>query len=141
MNSHVGLLLAITLAVWAVVAYPARVLGGDVALVYSAVAAGLCLAPTVATMLWAGWAAKQSPDLQLITVLGGTGLRMGIVLGVGLLLHSFIPYFAQQSLWVWLLVFYLLTLAVEVVLLVKDRARASDAASAAPGPASLPKNV
>jgi hypothetical protein len=107
-----------SLLAWALLAYPARHLWGDSALVYSAVAVALCLVPTAATMLWAGWALRQSPEQQLVMVLGGTGVRMGVVLGAGLVLTSFVPFFGQQSFWLWLLLFYLITLTLEMVLVV-----------------------
>jgi hypothetical protein len=69
-------------------------------------------------------------------VLGGTGMRMGVVLGAGLLLYSFVPLFAQQAFWVWLLVFYLLTLAVEMVLVVKGNTEAEQPQGASSRPAS-----
>lgn len=119
MRKQATLLILTSLAFWVAVSYPAFVLGGESALIYSAVALLLCLLPTVATLLWAGWAWNTTPEQQLTMILGGTGLRMTFVLGCGLLLYSAVPYFAQQSFWVWLLVFYLLTLALEMVLIVK----------------------
>jgi hypothetical protein len=72
-------------------------------------------------MLWAGWAFRQSPEQQLLMLLGGTGVRLGVVLGAGLVLTTFVPFFGQPSFWLWLLVFYLITLALEVVLVVKGQ--------------------
>jgi tRNA(Ile)-lysidine synthetase-like protein len=97
------------------------ILGGDSALVLSAVAVALCLVPTTLTLMWADWAYSQSPEQQLTMVLGATGVRMGIVLGVGLLLYTLVPFFEQQSFWLWLLAFYLLSLALERVLVVKGK--------------------
>jgi hypothetical protein len=131
-KKRVGLLIAITVTVWAVTAYPAQLHWGEAALVHSAAAAGLCLVPTALTMLWTGWASRQSPEQQLVTVLGGTGVRMGVVLGAGLALYSWVPSFGQQSFWVWVLLFYLLTLALEMVLVVKGQ----PSANGQPGPAS-----
>jgi hypothetical protein len=125
-TKRVGLLIAATLAVWGVAVYPAWYQWGEPAVVYSSVAAVLCLLPTAATMLWAGWAYRQTPEQQLLMVLGGTGVRMGLVLGAGLILNTFVPYFQQQLFWVWLLVFYLLTLALEMILVVKGQPAASD---------------
>jgi hypothetical protein len=121
---RVGLLVGCTLAAWFVTAVPAHLLEIDAALTYSAVAVALCLVPTALTLLWADWAYRQSPELQLTMVLGGTGIRMGLVLGVALLLYTMLPYFQQQSFWIWLLVFYLLTLALEMVLVVKGKTAA-----------------
>jgi hypothetical protein len=126
MKRRLGLLTAGSLALWLAVSYPARLLGGESAVVYSAVAVALCLAPTLATLAWAGWALDQSPEQQLLMLLGGTGVRMGVVLGAGLALYTFVPYFQESGFWVWLLVFYLFTLALEMALLVAGRAAAGD---------------
>src|SRR5436853_296862 len=71
MKRRLGWLVAGSLAFWLAVSYPARLLGGDSALGYSAVAAALCLAPTLATLAWAGWALERSPEQQLLMLLGG----------------------------------------------------------------------
>jgi MFS family permease len=118
---RVGLLIAGTLALWAAAAYPAWWLGGSQGLAYSAVAVILCLTPPALTLLWAEWVNDQSPEQQLTMILGSTVVRMGLVLGVGLLLYLMAPYFQHQSFWVWLLVFYLLTLALEIVIVVSAR--------------------
>jgi hypothetical protein len=60
---------------------------------------------------------SRSADQQLLLVLGGTGVRLLFVLGFGLGIYGTIPYFQQPSFWIWLLVFYLFTLALETVLL------------------------
>jgi hypothetical protein len=117
------------------------VLGGETGLVYSAVAMGLCLLPSVVTMVAADWSFRQAPDLQLAIILGGTGVRMGFVLGVGLLLYYLVPFFAQPSFWIWLLIYYLLTLALEVVLVVRERSAAQKAGqTASMTPAPMSKN-
>jgi hypothetical protein len=120
-KKRVTLLIVGSLLAWAALTYPARLWGGETALVYSTVAVALCLVPTAATMLWAGWAFRQSPEQQLAMLLGGTGVRMGVVLGAGLVLTSFVPLFGQPSFWLWLLAFYLITLTLEVVLVVRGR--------------------
>jgi hypothetical protein len=77
--------------------------------------------PTVLTYLWSAWGLKQGPDMQLITVLGGTGVRMFFVLGVGLLLSLSAGFLRDHQLtfWMWVLIFYLATLALEMTLIVK----------------------
>jgi hypothetical protein len=116
-----GWLIAGTLGLWALSAYPAQRFGGDEALLYSTVAFVLCLLPAAGTLVWFEWASKQSTEQQLLTILGGTGLRMVIVLGVGLALYTLVPVFGRSSFWVWILLFYLLTLAFEIVLLAGTR--------------------
>ena len=96
----------------------------DLLLGYSATAFLLCLLPAVATMLWAHWALNQSPEHQLATILGGTGVRMFFVLGVGLLLTSQVAYFQRQGFWMWLLVFYLVILTLEMILVAGSRSKA-----------------
>ncbi len=55
----------------------------------------------------------------MLAVLGGSGVRLAVVLATSLALWRFVPYFQQQdSFLVWLLVFYLFTLAFEVIALV-----------------------
>ena len=118
MKKRLAILVGGSLALWWVLAYPAYHLGGVPGLVSSAVALGLCLAPTVATLVWANWASGSSPEQQLLMVLGGTGVRMAFVLGSALILYCTEAYFQNMSFWMWILVFYLLTLALEIVLLV-----------------------
>src|SRR5262249_34942064 len=68
------LLLGGTAAFWLLVAYPARILGGPQAVVYSVTAMLVCLVPATLTLILAqGMAA--SPSRLLFLVLGGTGLR------------------------------------------------------------------
>lgn len=121
MKRRLLLLLTVPLGVWLVAAYPVHRLGGDEALVHSATAAALCLLPTSLTLVWSAWAERQSSDQQVMAMLGGTGVRLFTVVGLGLVLHLAVPYFAGQRFLVWLLVYYLLTLALEMALLVAGR--------------------
>jgi len=121
---RVGILIACTGLLWAAVAYPAWLLGGEQTLVYSVVALALCLTPAAATLLWAEWSTRQAPEQQPAMILGGTGVRMGLVLGVGLLLYTQWPYFQDRNFWICLLLFYLFTLALEVLLVVNGRVAA-----------------
>jgi hypothetical protein len=109
------------LVLWAVSAYPAFEWWGGSALVYSAVALLLCLAPAAGTLLWSDLMSGRSPEQRLLSVLGGSGVRMTVVLGAGLALHVFVPFFERTSFWVWVLVYYLLTLALEILLLAQSR--------------------
>jgi hypothetical protein len=105
------------LALWAVTFLPARYFGGTPAVAYSAVALALTLVPAVVVLVLAGSLDGSSPQQTTLIVFGGTGLRMVFVLGGGLLVYTQVPYFRQISFWIWLLVFYLYTLTVEVLLL------------------------
>jgi hypothetical protein len=110
------------LAFWVLVAVPARHLWGDTTLAYSAVALGLCLVPTAVTLAWASRALQGPAEQQLLLVLGGTGIRMFAVLTAGLVLYMRVDYFQKEhGFWIWVLVFYLFTLAVEMTLILSGR--------------------
>lgn len=99
---------------------------GETTLVYSAVAAGLCTLPTVAILLWAQWAGRQSPDQQLLMVLGGTAIRMfTVLLGAGILYNTAFGgelYFRKSpGFWLWILGFYMIALVLEVTLVLMRR--------------------
>jgi len=136
---RLAVLIGGSLAVWLVLALPARAVWGDGAVAYSAAALGLCLVPAVLTLLWAGWAYSQPADKQLTMVLGGTGVRLLAVAGGAFALVQFVPYFRNQTqpgpgFLTWLLVFYPVTLAMETVLVVvsprAERAPSGSARSA-----------
>jgi hypothetical protein len=129
---RVALLILGSLVFWALVALPSRHLWGESAAVFSGVAVLLCLIPTALTMLWANWAFDRAPNQQLIMVLGGTGLRMFVVLCGALALSTLIPYFQEQQVafLLWVLVSYLFTLALEMILVLKGRTQASEQYSA-----------
>jgi hypothetical protein len=110
-------LIASTLALWAIAFFPARYLEGRAGVIYSLIALGLCLVPTSLTLFWASQPQGSSVQRQLLLVFGGTGLRMGFVLGGGLLLGALLPFFRETAFWIWLLVFYLFTLTLEAVLM------------------------
>jgi hypothetical protein len=94
----------------------------EVSAAYSASALALCLLPCTLTLAWALGGSRQTPEERRLVVLGGTSLRMFFVLGVGLLLTTSVPYFRQQrtEFWIWVLMYYLFTLGLEVVLVVRQ---------------------
>jgi hypothetical protein len=118
--------LAAAVVVWVLAAGLAYFRWGEAEVAYCSVAALLCLLPSLGTLLWAAWGQNQSPEQQLTAVLGGTGVRMFFVLGTGLLLTNTVPFFAEhpQGFWLWLLLFYLVDLALEMTFLVAGRAEA-----------------
>ena len=113
-------------AFWLLVGLPARHLGGgDAALVFLGTALLLCLAPGLVTLVWGERALQQSPDKQLILILGGTGMRMAFVLSAGWMLYLWGPYYQRQAgFLIWLVVGYLFTLAWDVTLLLAARPEA-----------------
>jgi hypothetical protein len=126
---RLGEMIGLSLFVWVVAAYPAYRLGGETALIYSAVAFGICLVPAVATFLLARLSFGGSREERLMLPMLGTGLRMFVVLGVVLVLHLETEYFRPTSFAIWVLGFYLFTLALEVVLLVQEQAAMDKAAN------------
>jgi hypothetical protein len=117
-TQKVTLLAAGTLGFWLLVAYPARLVWGDAAVLFSAVAGLLCLVPAIASLVWAHGALKGKPVQQLAAVMGGMGLRMAVVLGAGMAFYFLVPDFHHAAFWLWVVVFYLVTLALEVGLVV-----------------------
>jgi hypothetical protein len=111
--------LAVALAFWLVAAGLAYLKWDELEVGYCSVAATLCLLPSLGTLVWSEWGQRQSPEQQLTAALGGTGVRMFFVLGTGLLLTNTLAYFAerQQNFWLWLLLFYLVDLALEMIFL------------------------
>ena len=90
---------------------------GDAVAVYSGVAIALCLLPTTITLVWSVWGLRKSPEQQLAVVLGGTGIRMFVVLAVAYVLYGNVGYFQQHAgFWMWILIGYLFTLALETML-------------------------
>jgi hypothetical protein len=121
-NKKIYTLIVATLAFGAAGALASRFVWPDVPIpLFCLVAAGLCLAPTVATLIWTSRTSNRQPEELLLLVLGGTAVRMVIVLGVGLLLYSTVPVFERMSFWIVVLVFYLVTLGLEIALLVSNR--------------------
>ena len=120
MKRRLELLVAGTLAFWAALAYPAWHYGGLPAIIFSGVAMVLCLVPT-ATTLALSRRTGPDPTHLLMVVLGGTGIRMAAALGGGMGLFLSVPYFRDTAFWVWVLLFYLFTLALEMGLLMAGR--------------------
>jgi hypothetical protein len=121
-NRRLTLLSVGCLAFGVLTAFPAAQLWGPAMYVDAAVACGLCLLPTLAACAAADRAFRNSPQRQVLAFLGGSGLRMLVVLSAGLVLYLLVPYFKDQGavlFWGWLLVFYLFTLGVEVALLLQ----------------------
>jgi hypothetical protein len=116
-NSRLRKFIVWAAAFWAVLFLPARYLWGTAAIVYSLTALALCLVPALLILMLAERNPTGSPQATVMIVFGGTGLRIVVALGGGLALYSVVPYFQQVGFWIWLLVFYLYTLVLEVVLL------------------------
>jgi hypothetical protein len=91
---------------------PAWLLFGGNVLLESSVALALTLVPALATLFWAQRVSRGSPETLL-------GIRMAIVLGIGAWLYFGYPATFGNGLLGWIIVFYLVLLAVEVTLLLR----------------------
>jgi hypothetical protein len=128
---NLGILAAAAVAFWASLVGLAYLtwdrlfadsgLSYETVLGFSITALLLCLVPACLTMLWLGWGPSKTPEQQVATILGGTGVRMFVVLGVCLLLTETVPYYQRPGFLIWVLLFYLFTLALEIVLLLRGR--------------------
>jgi hypothetical protein len=108
-----------SVVLWVVAAAVAYPLAGMTALLDTALACALCLLPLVGTMLWCGWALAGAPEQQLLAILGGTGVRLLVVIAGGIGLFQTIEGLHRPAFLLWLVVFYLATLTLEVVVVVR----------------------
>jgi hypothetical protein len=120
-----GLLIGATVAFWLVLVYPAVGLWGESALSFSAVAGLICFFPAAVTMIWSEKALQGRPEHQLLAVMGGMGVRMAFVVSAGMALFLLHPDFHYQRFLIWVVVFYLVTLALEITILLTRSMRAT----------------
>ena len=108
---------------WALTGVPARyMLDEELTLIHSGTAMLLCMVPGIIILAWADWAFRHDNEQQLLMILGGTGLRLFGVLAVAMLLYFNVPPFrAALGFLVWLVVYYLFTLTMELLLLLQAR--------------------
>jgi hypothetical protein len=114
-----GWLVAATLLLWAALIYPGWLLWGDGVWLISLSALALCLLPAVGTLVWAD--RSKDPHMRLVAILGGSGIRMAFALGGGLLLYEMLPEKFPNAFWLWVILFYMFILALETILIVKDK--------------------
>ena len=107
---------------WLLLAGPVYLMLGERHILFSAVAAGLCLVPMVGTLLWSDLTSAKSPEQRLAAVLGGTALRIVAAVGLGMVIYFNVPAFKSAWFLLWILGFYLWTLAVEMVLVARRQA-------------------
>jgi hypothetical protein len=119
-NRTLSTLVAGTALFWIAVSLPARLWGGDSALLFTCTAALLCLVPALISMAWAQWAFKAEPEKQILAVFGGMSIRFVFVIGIGMVLFHNVEEFHLQRFWIWVIVFYLFVLALEVILLTRQ---------------------
>jgi len=124
---RLGALVAGTIAVWALLALPATLLIGEPPVAVTAAAAGVCLLPAALTLALNDRVRERPPEEKIVIVLVSTFLRMGLAIGLGVLLYYVAPPIRDNVVAFvgWGVVFYLVTLALETSLLYRDATRAS----------------
>jgi uncharacterized membrane protein len=113
-----GLLVAGTAALWLLAFFPARLFWGDAGVLYSTAAAVLCLVPMAASMLLVVWSRNGTPEARLAAVMGGTGLRMVVVILTAVALFKTVEELNRPGFLISVVIFYLATLTLEVLVLV-----------------------
>jgi hypothetical protein len=119
MMRQLGLLVAGSAFLWLLLALPAWLLAGPEGLVDTTVACCLCLVPMTATSLWCQWAMDGSPEQQLAAVMGGTGVRLLVVILGSIGLFLTVEALQRPAFLIWVVVFYLASLALEVTLVIR----------------------
>jgi hypothetical protein len=116
------LLLAMgMIGTWLVLLYPTVRLGGSDGVLASGCAMLLCLIPACVTLAWRAGVTERSPSERLFRMVLSMGLRYTVVLGGGCGLYLLVPSLNQIGLWLWILVYYLVALALETALLAVPR--------------------
>src|SRR5262245_14995737 len=103
---------------WCLCAVPAYVFAGTRGVVGAAAAAAICGFPAALTLQLHRVAARKGGQGPLLVMLGGILFRIVFVLGAGALLQATIDGFDLIGFVLWLMLMYLVTLALEVWLLV-----------------------
>ncbi len=98
----------------------------DDALVQGGTAFGLAFVPAASTLAWVVFSYRTAPDMKLLASLGATGFRMAIALGGGYFLTISQPLLFDGAFWSWLALFYLVMLAFEITLLVRDEPKLNE---------------
>lgn len=98
--------------------------------VQGAVAFALVFIPAASTLAWVMYSYRSTPDMQLLASLGGSGVRMGIVLGGGMVLTSSLPDAFDRPFWAWLVLFYLVMLGFEITLVVRRQPKLNESPQA-----------
>ncbi len=129
---RLSVFLGICLGFWVLAALPAYRFLGDLAAYASAVAMLICLVPAAITLTWTQWAQNRPPEQQLVSVMGGTGLRLVTVGLFGLILFKTVDFLQpdEAHFWAWVIGCYLFTLTVEMGMIISNRSQSAPAASA-----------
>jgi hypothetical protein len=119
---RVGLLIAGSLVCWLIVAGAVLLVGGGLeTILLTAAAMGICLVPAILTLVIAETVGTANPELFGITALAGSVVRMVAVGAAAVLLQQQVEFFRAES-WVpWVVLFYLVVLALETTAILMGR--------------------
>lgn len=90
------------------------------------IALAICLGLAVGSLWLAIWSLPRGPVWQMGAILGGSGARSAIAISTAVALYFVVPVCSTVSFLIWMAIAYLLTLAIEVVLLLRALRRASE---------------
>jgi hypothetical protein len=117
-----AVLLTVVMAVgWVLCFFPARQFSGEAGIWWMSLAAGCCLVPGWIVVFLSGLAIFPN---ELSAMLVQTMLRLGVVSVVAISVKMLRPDVGAREFFGWLIGFYLLALATEVVLLRSKPSRA-----------------
>lgn len=127
-------LAVVTLGLWAVLYWPARLLGGRDGIDGLTISALLCAVP--GWLVFAAASRFRNAGAQVpFIVLGGSALRLLFVLIGVFVVQAVREDLSFREFTLWLLVFYLGTLATETMLMLKSQPATSDTSSSSEQPA------
>jgi hypothetical protein len=116
------LVVAVPGLLWLLLALPAGYLSdSDDPLYHAGTAALLCSATMALALYGSVRLARRDPRTAALVALGASGLRMFVVLALAVVLANLVPFFRNRAFWLWLVVFYFTTLALDVALLLRLR--------------------
>ena len=125
----IGWLVGVAAAVLALSLGPAWFAAGAVGPWVSSAACGVCLVPAIGTWMAAYWSLGQSANRQLAAALGGSAVRLVVVLTAGGALLALSEHL--RSNWIFFVVtgvvYYVATLTTETLLYFRHRQRRIEA--------------
>ena len=114
-------------AMWLLTCMPAFWVAGWRGVCGSAAAAAVCGVPALVTLVLYHWSSqKRSDRWRIAGILGGTIVRMVVVMGAGATLHATVDGFDLRGFLIWLMLFYLASLTAEVLLLIRSEKSSTD---------------
>jgi hypothetical protein len=121
---QVSAFIGATIGLWLLAIYPARQVWGDVAFTASAAAVSLCLVPGLLTLALAESPLAAAPSRRLTFLALGSVIRMAVAgIGALFLIENVSAFREGYCFFVFMLLFYLATLGLEVALVLTSGPR------------------